>query len=333
MKRVLLFLSATVAAATGAQLVYDGQLKAPAPKAQRFAGTIEAKELRLSVEHTGRILVFDVEEGQRLQAGALVATLDAKLLKAQRRRALAELKQASAQLAHLRALPRAVDVAQAKARCQEQRVQLKKAKADFERFRKIAARGSLQRTRLLDAEALVELLEKRLLSFERALEVVREGPSKAELRTAQALVEERQCQVEELDQRIERSRVLCPASGVVQRLHKQPGEFAERGQPLLTLLRDDVMYFETLIDGLLHSQLRLGQSLEIELESTGHRPLGEVVFLADRHSFTPKDALTRSKRSRLVFLCRLRLLKPAATLKPGMFAELIGPAQAGGKRR
>ena len=66
------------------------------------------------------------------------------------------------------------------------------------------------------------------------------------------------------------------------------------------------------------SQLRVGQAVEIELDSDlGRRTPGEVSFVADKANFTPEKIETRSDRIGQVYRVKVRILKDAARFQPG----------------
>src|SRR5690606_15614542 len=64
----------------------------------RVSGHVEATETRLAPEAGGRILTFTLDEGDRVEAGQQVLTLDARDVELALQRARAEQAQAEAQL-------------------------------------------------------------------------------------------------------------------------------------------------------------------------------------------------------------------------------------------
>ena len=81
----------------------------------RVSGYVEATEVQVSAEVGGRILDLPVAEGDRIEAGALVARLDTADVDLAIRRATAERQGADAQLRLLLAGARIEDIRQADA--------------------------------------------------------------------------------------------------------------------------------------------------------------------------------------------------------------------------
>ncbi|WP_129631071.1 efflux RND transporter periplasmic adaptor subunit [Candidatus Oscillochloris fontis] len=79
------------------------------------SGTIEAEEVLVSSEVAGRVQTLLVDEGDEVEPGAILATLDPALLEAQRDQAAAGVAVAEANLALLQAGSRAEDVVAAEA--------------------------------------------------------------------------------------------------------------------------------------------------------------------------------------------------------------------------
>src|SRR4029078_749988 len=89
--------------------------RAGASAASRLSGsgTIEAEDVLITSEVSGRVQSLLVEEGQEVTAGQILAKLDPSLLEAQRDQAAAAVSVAEANLALLKAGSRPEDIAAA----------------------------------------------------------------------------------------------------------------------------------------------------------------------------------------------------------------------------
>ena len=79
----------------------------------RASGHVEATDVRLAAEVGGRIVMLTINEGDRVEAGALVVKLDAREVEIAIERAKAEQRHAEAHLKLLQAGARREDVAHA----------------------------------------------------------------------------------------------------------------------------------------------------------------------------------------------------------------------------
>src|SRR5262245_14756296 len=152
MTRRLVILMPLVFAATTA-------CEAPPPSDRiRASGHVEATETRLTPEQGGRILTLTLKEGDRVQAGQVVLTLDPKDLQLQLARARADRAQAEAQLRLVQAGSRPEEIAQAEAQVAAARAEvsaanaeLKSADDDLQRFEMLLASNSGSRKQRDDA--------------------------------------------------------------------------------------------------------------------------------------------------------------------------------------
>lgn len=87
-----------------------------APESDQLAGIIEASTRVVAPETAGRLMEVLVAEGDRVEAGQVVARLDDSRLQLQLAQADADVAQAQARLAQLRALVRPVDLTVAEAK-------------------------------------------------------------------------------------------------------------------------------------------------------------------------------------------------------------------------
>ena len=87
------------------------------------SGTIEAEDVLVTSEVSGRVQALLVDEGQEVTAGQLLAKLDPALLEAQRDQAQAAVALAEANLALLRAGSRAEDISAGQAQAAQARAE------------------------------------------------------------------------------------------------------------------------------------------------------------------------------------------------------------------
>ena len=104
------------------------------PSGVRVSGQIEATEVRLATKVAGTIASRPVEEGDRVERGALVAVIDTVDLDLDRRAAVAERDRAKAQLEVLLAGSRVEDVRAARAVAAARDADRSFAESEFDRI-------------------------------------------------------------------------------------------------------------------------------------------------------------------------------------------------------
>jgi multidrug resistance efflux pump len=138
----------------------------------------------------------------------------------------------------------------------------------------------------------------------------------ATLRERRTLVES---QLRELEVTASKYAIRAPdVPTVVQTQHLWPGELAQPGAPVLSVLDPKDKYVQVYVPVADVSEFTLGRRVEIELDSRpGERISGEVSFVADQANFTPEKIETRSDRMAQVYRAKVRVLDGVERLQPG----------------
>ena len=97
-----------------------------------------------------------------------------------------------------------------------------------------------------------------------------------------------------------------------------PGELAQPGTAILSVLDPQDKYVQIYVPVADLPRVRVGQRVEIELDSQpGRRVPGEVSFVADKANFTPEKIETRSDRMGQVYRAKVRILEGVERFQPG----------------
>lgn len=158
----------------------------------RASGTVvPVKSVNVSPKTSGRLMELSVEQGDRVEAGQVVAVMENEEALAQKRQAEANLAEARARLDEAEAGTRVEEIAQARARLEQVRAQLAAANARLPREIDQA------RAQVASATSRYELASDRLDRNRRLLTagaIARDrfDESFSEYRTAEALLEEAQ---------------------------------------------------------------------------------------------------------------------------------------------
>jgi HlyD family secretion protein len=323
-KRIVLVAGIVVAVAVAAWwLRRDG-------RPPHYTGFVEGEERVLRSEVSGRVLAVLFAEGAQVPADAVVARLDDDDVRTQ-----------------LETKRRELDMVEADIRRQQAQVTLTEAtwKRDVD----------ARRAELREAEAAAQVAER---TFQREQELVRTGASTAQLLDdararrdqsrsaldrahdllARAEAEEgtvavARHQVEVLERRLELTRaeaaqlevtlakheIRAPAvATVVQTQFVWPGELAQPGTAILSVLDPADKYVQVYVPVADVSRFRVGRRVEIELDSEpGRRVPGEVSFVADEATFTPEKIETRTDRLGQVYRAKVRILEGVERFQPG----------------
>lgn len=203
------------------------------PRAERLRGaTRPSREVVLAAPVAGLLRSIEVEEGQRVERGELLAQMDD------------DLQQASVTMAGLRA--------QQRGRLHEAQFVLEEAKRELDHLRELRERGAvteweLDRARLRRAQA-----EAAVEAEEEAIEL-----AGAEL-AAERL-------------RLERFGIRAPFDGLVVRHLAEPGSALDSHEPVLHMVAIDPLKAELHLPVELYGRLQPGRQYRLEAEAPVNR--------------------------------------------------------------
>ena len=270
-------------------------------------GNFEATEVTVAAEVAGRLLSLGVEEGDRVKKGVPLGAVDTIPLILERR-AVAARRAAGASRAR-----------EARATIASLEVQLAIAERDLARTERL----------LRNAAATAQQGDRA----EREAKVVKEQLAGARVARS-TLIQELaalDAQVEQIDDRLARSRVVSPLEGTVLTRYAEPGEYVQAGQPLFKLASLDSLTFRAYVSGAQLANLRLGQRVKVGVDradSIATHP-GRVTWIASAAEFTPTPIQTRDERADQVYAVKVTVGNDAGVLRIGMPGELMLEEEGG----
>jgi len=271
-------------------------------------GNFEATEVTVAAEVGGRLVVFNLEEGDRLKKGGFVGAVDTVPLLLERQALVARRAAGGSRAREASSNIAALDVQTT-----------------------IADRELARTERLIKQSAATAQQADRA---EREARVAREQLAGARAARSGALqeVEALEAQVAQLDDRLARSRIVSPQDGTVLARYVEAGEFVQQGQPLFKLASLDSLTFRAYVSNAQLSRLRLNQEVQVGVDraDTIAKVPGRIVWIASAAEFTPTPIQTRDERADQVYAVKIMVPNKEGRLRIGMPGELtIEDAAAG----
>ncbi|HUP20107.1 MAG TPA: HlyD family efflux transporter periplasmic adaptor subunit [Gemmatimonadota bacterium] len=298
-------------------------------EAIRASGTVEAREADLAFPRPGRIAEVAVEEGDRVEAGATLATLEDAPLQGALGQARAQAAAAAARLAELESGFRPEEIAQGEAALAAATERLETAARELERSRALHAGQAIARRQLEQAEAAHAAAAAEARRAAEQLSILRHGPRREQVAAQRALVDQAEAGVRQAEAGLDDAVIRAPIAGVVTVRHRDPGETVPAGAPVVTVMDLDDRWVRIFVREDAIGRVQLGQRTGIESDSWPDRVFtGEVSFIAQEAEFTPSNVQTREERVKLVYEVKVRIVDdPDRALKPGTPADVrLSPA-------
>ena len=267
-------------------------------------GIVDAHSWQVAASEPGQIISLRVEEGRKVEQGAVAVQLDTAALSLQLR----------AFEAQIRALqPTLPDVGRQLDVLHRQRTSLQNER---ERIAPLVSSGAASRKQL-------DNIDDQLTVLDSQISAARSNLSR-ETAAVLANIESLKSQADIVRDRIARCTVANPESGTVTALYVHLHEFVEAGYPIYKLSDLQHMYVDAWLEGKDIARIALGDAVDVKVDAEGgalRTVPGRISFISDEAEFTPNKVLTRDTRASLVYHVRIDLTEDAL-LKAGMPAEI-----------
>lgn len=301
-------------------------------------GRIEATEVDVATKLGGRISSIEVDEGDFVQPGQVLAHMDTQVLQAQQAQARAQLKQAENGriTAQSQISLRESEKLTAEAVVRQRQAELEAARKRHTRSATLVQRNALAQQQLDDDLARLQGAEAALAAARAQVSSAEAGIAAARSQAIEAdsAVEAAQASVERLQADIDDSQLRAPRAGRVQYLVAQPGEVLGAGGKVLNLVDLSDVYMTFFLPERQAGRVALGSEVRLVIDAVPQYVIpAKVSYVASVAQFTPKTVETASEREKLMFRVKARIdpellskhLQQVKTGVPGMAYLRLDP--------
>lgn len=268
------------------------------------SGSFEAVEVIVSAEGNGVLEEFNIEDGQVLQAGQLIGYIDSTQL-------FLKKKQLEAQIVAL--LAKRPNIPVQLSSLQEQ---LKTAEVEQKRITSLLKSDAATTKQLDDVNAQIEIIKKQIEAQKSTLVISSEGINKDVLPL--------QVQVEQLDDQLQKCKIVNPINGTVLTKYAEQNEMAATGKALYKIADLSTIILRVYISSNQLAQVKLNQKVKVHTDDgTGgfKEDEGTIAWISDKAEFTPKTIQTKDERANMVYAIKIRMPNNGV-YKIGMYGEV-----------
>ena len=315
-------------------------------------GNVEAVEVVVGAEASGRLVSYSVVEGNKLAAGDVVGAIDATQLTLEQQQATAQrtatasrINEVEQQIQGLEAQRSATASQRDAARAQRDALvsQHEIAKRNYERTNRLFTQQAATAQQLDQAERDYRVLgdqikaqDEQIRATERQIVAQAEQvqAARAQQQTVKNQIAVSDAQVSQVGERIRKSQVTSPMAGTVLTTYARAGEVVQTGQPLFKMASLDAVDVRAYVTEPQLATIRLGQEARVTVDAghDQHQTLpGTVDWISSQAEFTPTNIQTREERADLVYAVKIHVANPNGVLKIGMPADVqfTGPGSPG----
>jgi HlyD family secretion protein len=298
-------------------------------------GNVDIREADLAFNVAGRIESMRVEEGDKVDKGQLLATLEPQLYEAEVDAAKAQAAAQRATLDRLLAGSRPEEIKKARQNVRDLEAQLDFAQATLKRTQQLAMDKFAPFQKLDEDRARVTSLEAQLRAAKEELSLVIQGPREEDIAEARALLRAREADLALALRRLEYTKLFAKDRGVIRTRIVEPGAVVAANAPVYTVALLDPVWVRTYAPEPQLGRIQPGMSAQIFTDSAPGRAYdGWVGFISPVAEFTPKTVETPGLRTSLVYRLRVYVEDPDNSLRQGMPVTVrLTPGTAGHEGR
>lgn len=262
-------------------------------------GNFEATEITISAENNGKLIVFNVKEGQILRKGTFVGFIDTIPLSLKREQLInskavisSKSKGVLSQISVLNA-------------------QLKTAKINKNRIENLIKDNAGTQKQLDDAIGQIDVIQQQIRSVE-----TQNAPVVNELNSIDI-------QIKQIDDQINKSKIINPLKGTILVKYAEENEITAFGKPLYKIANLNTMQLRVYISETQLSSINIGQDVHVKIDTQNDMKSykGTITWIAAEAEFTPKIIQTKEERVALVYAVKIDV-ENDGSLKIGMPAEM-----------
>ncbi len=262
-------------------------------------GNFEAIETTISSENNGKLLAFNIEEGQIIKKGTIVGYIDTIQLNLKKEQLQVSKNVIASKSRGVLSQIRVLKSQQRTATISKNRIEnLIKANAGTQK-------------QLDDVDGKIDVIKQQIRSVE-----IQNAPIVNELKSIDV-------QIKQLNDQIQKSKITNPVNGTILVKYIEPNEITSFGRPLYKIADLGNMQLRVYISETQLSSIKIGQEVTVKIDGKDAMKdyVGTVSWIASEAEFTPKIIQTKEERINLVYAVKLNV-KNDGSIKIGMPAEM-----------
>jgi HlyD family secretion protein len=287
-----------------------------------LSGNIEAHESLVSFKVQGRIVDLPVEEGQRVEPGALLARLDDADYQQKVRIGEATVNVRESNLALLLAGTRQQEMSASEQTMLNAQADLEEKKIEYDRAQRLFSKDELSAEDRDLADTALKRAEATFRAAQQRYNEAVEGTRKEDIAIARANLKQADADLGLSRVNLDYTTLRAPSAGVITVREAELGEVVIPGTPVITLADLDHIWLRAYIAETDLGRIRWGQEATITTDTyPGKQYPGRISFISSSAEFTPKSVQTYKERVTLVYRIKIDIDNPNHELKPGMPAD------------
>ena len=281
-------------------------------------GNVDIREVQLAFRQSGRVAQMLFDEGDHVEPGAHMATLDAQPFEEALAAADAAVAAAQADLDKLRRGLRPQEIAQAQEALNQALAVARDTERNFDRQSQLLASGAASQKTVDAARTARDQAAASVKAARAAHSQAAEGFRKEDIAAGQARLAAAQAARAQAATALADTVLLAPGTGTIIARVREPGSMAVSQSPVYSLSLDAPVYVRAYVGEPDLGRIAPGMRVRVRSDSSDKLYQGQIGFISPRAEFTPKTVETTDLRTDLVYRLRIVVTNADAALRQGM---------------
>ena len=281
-------------------------------------GNVDIREVQLAFRQSGRVAQMLFDEGDHVEPGAHMATLDAQPFEEALAAADAAVAVAQADLDKLRRGLRPQEIAQAQEALNQALAVARDTERNFDRQSQLLASGAASQKTVDAARTARDQAAASVKAARAAHSQAAEGFRKEDIAAGQARLAAAQAARAQAATALADTVLLAPGTGTIIARVREPGSMAVSQSPVYSLSLDAPVYVRAYVGEPDLGRIAPGMRVRVRSDSSDKLYQGQIGFISPRAEFTPKTVETTDLRTDLVYRLRIVVTNADAALRQGM---------------
>jgi len=263
-------------------------------------GNFEATETIVSAESPGKIVMLNVDQGDAVTKGQLIAMTDTSQIYFSIEQLKAQVEATSVKKVNVNAQITVLNE------------QLKNLQIDQDRVHKLFEDKAATKKNLDLIDGKVREMQKQISSVKTQYQLIDREMEVLDAQLAKTADMKEKC------------KIISPVEGTVLEKYLEQGEVASAGKPVVKVADLSVLDLKVYVSGDQLPDIKIGQEVEVIIDKTrteNQSLKGTVKWVSPEAEFTPKIIQTKEERVKLVYAVKVSV-KNDGRLKIGMPGEI-----------
>ncbi|TCB66347.1 HlyD family efflux transporter periplasmic adaptor subunit [Acinetobacter sp. ANC 4178] len=284
-------------------------------------GNVDIRQVSLAFENSGRIKNLQVQEGDQVKQGQVLAELDTSALIIQQKQAEAQLTIQQQAILTQDKGARPEEIVQAKAQIASAQAELDKTSKALQRLLALnssSAGKAISQQEIDAAQSNKNVAQASVKERQANLDLLLQGARKEDREATKAQYQATKANLESIQYQLTQAILRSPTDAVIRTRLQEVGDMTNAQKAVYTLALTNPKWVRVYANEAQLNQIHVGNIAHIYRDSLPDQPIqGKIGYIASVAEFTPKTVQTEDIRTSLVYEVRVYVQDPNDQLKMG----------------